>query len=102
MQILYSITININTNVAAEWLEWMKTKHIPDVMNTEHFTEYRIARLLGDEDSGGVTYNIQYVCKNMAVYESYRDNHAPALQIEHTERYKDKFVAFRTLLEILG
>jgi hypothetical protein len=31
----------------------------------------------------------------------YQDNHAPALQVEHTEKFKDQFVAFRTILEMV-
>jgi hypothetical protein len=31
--------------------------------------------------------------------DDYQKNFAPELQKAHTERYKDKFVAFRTLLE---
>jgi hypothetical protein len=35
----------------------------------------------------------------MEHYERYRAEFAPALQAEHTARYRDQFVAFRTLLE---
>jgi len=34
-------------------------------------------------------------------YEKYQAQHAPALQADHTNKYKDRFVAFRTLLEIV-
>ncbi len=34
-------------------------------------------------------------------YEKYRDEYAPALQQEAIKRFKDKFVAFRTLLQIV-
>jgi hypothetical protein len=37
----------------------------------------------------------------MESYEEYRKNFAPALQAEHTAKFKDRFVAFRTLLEIV-
>ena len=84
-----------------EWLEWMKTVHIPDVMRTGMFMENRICRLLGDEDSGGKTYSIQYTCNSMKEYEQYQHDFAPALQTEHKEKFVDKFVAFRTLLEII-
>jgi hypothetical protein len=32
---------------------------------------------------------------------TYQRDHAPRLQKEHSEKYKGKFVAFRTLLEIV-
>jgi hypothetical protein len=101
-QIIYNITLNIDHSVVEEWLEWMKTVHIPDVMATGKFTANRILRLIGDEDSGGVTFAIQYTATDMQSYEDYRTNFAPALQAEHTAKFKDRFVAFRTLLEVVA
>jgi hypothetical protein len=70
-------------------------------MQTGMFIENRVCKLIGDEHSGGVTYSIQYVCKTMENYEKYRDNFASDLQAAHNNKYRDKFVAFRTLLEII-
>gem|GEM_PF-5619184 len=30
-KILYNVTINIDHNTSEEWLQWMKSTHIPDV-----------------------------------------------------------------------
>lgn len=100
-EIIYNVTLNVEQDVVADWLQWMKQSHIPDVMRTGMFTSYRILKLIGDEQSGGITYAVQYTCVNMQAYEQYRDVFAPALQAEVRERYKDKFVAFRTLLEVI-
>jgi hypothetical protein len=97
--IIYNITINIDDSVHDEWLEWMKTSHIPDVMRTGMFKESRLLRILGDESSGGRTYSVQYTCENLEKYHQYEDIYAPALRGEYNNKYKDKFVAFRTLLE---
>jgi Domain of unknown function (DUF4286) len=97
--IIYNVTININHDVHDAWLKWMQEEHIPMVLKTGLFLEGKMLRLLGDEDSGGTTYAIQYSCENMQNYERYRDAFAPALQQETQKLFKDKFVAFRTLLE---
>lgn len=99
--IIYNITINIDQSVHDDWLEWMKTNHIPDVMRTGMFKEKKMLRLLGDDQSGGYTYCIQYTCENMETYQQYEDIYAPSLRGEYNNRYKDKFVAFRTLLETI-
>ena len=93
------ITINVDLQVEKEWLQWMKAVHIPEVMETGFFLSHRILRLIGDEDSGGVTYAVQYTAADMDSYERYKSEFAPALQASHTAAFKDKFVAFRTLLE---
>jgi hypothetical protein len=99
--IIYNVTINIDQSVHTEWLSWMKETHIPDVMRTGIFLENRILKLIGDEDSGGFTYAIQYSCESMDRYNTYQEKFAPALQKAHVDKYKDKFVAFRTLLEVI-
>jgi hypothetical protein len=96
--IIYNVTINIEDDIKNEWIEWMKEVHIPDVMATNLFTEFRFCRVMVNEESGS-TYSIQYSCKDMITFENYRDNYAPALQQEHLNKFGGKFVAFRTLLE---
>lgn len=96
--IIYNVTVNIDNDVREEWLQWMKEKHIPDVLATGLFTENRMFRVMVEEENG-TTYSIQYACNSMQDYETYRDQHAPRLQKEHTEKYSGKFAAFRTLLE---
>ena len=97
--IIYNVTVNIEESVHEEWLAWMKESHIPDVMRTGKFISSRILRIVGDEDSGGKTYSVQYSCNNMNDYLEYEHQHAASLRAEHTAKFKDKFVAFRTLLE---
>jgi hypothetical protein len=98
--IIYNVTVNIENDVREEWLNWMKEKHIPDVMKTGYFLENKICKVLVDEQQG-TTYSIQYTCENMKKLEEYQRDHSPRLQKEHTDKYANKFVAFRTLLEVV-
>jgi hypothetical protein len=98
--IIYNVTVNVDNSIADDWLQWMKDVHIPDVMKTGMFLDNHIYRVLAEDDSG-MTYAIQYWCADMFTYEMYRDQFAPALQSDVLNRYGDKFVAFRTLLEVV-
>lgn len=98
--IIYNVTINIDDDVHDEWLEWMKNEHIPKVMATGYFLENRICRLMVEEESG-TSYTIQYTLKNMEDYNEYQALHAPALQKETLDKYRGKFVAFRSLMEVV-
>lgn len=98
--IIYNVTLNVDEDVAAEWLEWMKTVHIPDVMATGLFLDNRICRVLAEEE-GGLTYAVQYTCADMDTYERYKAEHAPRLQAETQKKYGGRFAAFRTLLEVV-
>jgi len=99
--ILYNVTVNIDHSVHDEWLNWMKEVHIPDVMRTGIFIDSRLLKVLGDEDSGGTTYSVQYTCNSMEDFKRYESEFAPALRREHNDKFRDKFVSFRTLLEII-
>lgn len=98
--IVYNVTVSVDHSIAADWLEWMQNKHIPDVMATGLFVEYRILKMISGENSGP-TYAVQYTLESQTHLNQYQMEHAPALQKEHVERYGDKALAFRTILEIL-
>jgi hypothetical protein len=99
--ILYSVTVNIDHDVHEDWLHWMRTQHVPDVMATGLFVDSKMLRLLNEFDNGGITYSFQYYLKSMADYICYENDHAPRLQTEHARKYDGKFVTFRTLLEVI-
>ncbi|MGB3946714.1 MAG: DUF4286 family protein [Bacteroidia bacterium] len=98
--IIYNVTVNIENDVREEWLQWMKQQHIPDVMQTGYFIENKICKVLVDEEQG-TTYSIQYLCENMDKLKEYQQQHSPRLQKEHADKYANKYVAFRTVLEIV-
>jgi hypothetical protein len=99
--ILYNVTVKIEADAQEDWLQWMKSTHIPDVMATGLFLGYRICKVLGDDDVHGITYAIQYECPDLAVFAQYQEMHAKRLQEEHQERFLNRYVAFRTLLEVI-
>jgi hypothetical protein len=100
MKILYNITIKIETSLHTEWLHWMQSVHIPNVMATGCFESYKLTRILGDDDEHGVGFAIQYTAPDMLAFQIYQENHAKKLQQEHSARYSNKYVAFRTLMQI--
>lgn len=96
--IIYNVTVKLEKVIHEEWLNWMKTKHIPDVMATGYFLGNNIFKILVEEDDG-VSYSVQYACANMSDLQEYQLKHAPALQKEHIDKFRNQFIAFRTLLE---
>ncbi|MEX2335897.1 MAG: DUF4286 family protein [Fulvivirga sp.] len=97
--ILYNVTIGIDADAEKEWLAWMKEQHIPKVMGTGLFLEHKIFKVLGEEEEQSISYSIQYFAETLDKVVDYLNNYAPPLVEEHRQRYKDKHVAFRTLLE---
>lgn len=96
--ILYNVTVAVDEPIHDEWIVWMQNKHIPDVMATNRFIDWKMYRvLLEKEDS--ITYSIQYFAENMAELQLYQALDANKLEADHQEKFSDKVVAFRTILE---
>ena len=97
--IFYNVTIKILPEAANEWEKWMKTNHIPDVLATGFFKWARFSRLLSLDTEDGITYSIQYSCNSMKELHNYQAKFSQKLQQEHSEKFKEKFVAFRSVME---
>ena len=97
--VLYNVTVNIERQVEEEWLLWMKKEHIPKVLATGMFVENKIFKLLHDEEDDSTTYSVQYFAKSVGHVQQYLEKFAPALIKEHMDRYKNRHVAFRTLMQ---
>ena len=98
--ILYNVTVSLDASIEQEWLTWMRSKHIPDVLETGCFKESRLSRVHGEEE-GGVTYSVMYVSPSQELLDLYQEKFAPALQQEHGAKYQGKFAAFRTFLTVV-
>ena len=96
--IIYSVTITIEASIESEWVDWMTGVHVPDVLRTGCFSECRMAKVLGSEGEEP-SYVLQYQCPSLEEYHRYRDNFAPALQKDHSDRFAGKFRGSRQVLE---
>ncbi|WP_026952600.1 DUF4286 family protein [Algoriphagus mannitolivorans] len=99
--ILYNITINVTAEIEEDFISWMKTTHIPEVLNTGIFHDHKFFRLLHESEDGSTNYCIQYFTESIDKMMEYEKQHAALLRAKTQERYKDKAVAFRTLLETI-
>ncbi len=100
--LVYNVTVKIDQRVEQEWLEWMKGKHVPDVMQTGKFINYRISKIdQVEEPDGSSTYSFQYLCAERSLLDDYLNNHANELREDVLAKYGNLFIAFRTIMEIV-
>ncbi|WP_343487219.1 DUF4286 family protein [Allomuricauda sp. d1] len=100
--IIYNVTINIDDDVHDEWLSWMRNKHIPDMLATGKFSHAKMSKVLVEEEMGGTSYSVQYTCPDKTTLEKYYQDDAPQLREEGMKLFSNKFVAFRTELEVIS
>ncbi len=98
--ILYNVTSSIEPAVADEWLNYMRSSHMPEVMETGFFIKSQLCRLLNEENDG-VTYAAQYYCLSLEQLDEYQTLCAPALRADLDAHFAGKYVSFRTVLEVV-
>lgn len=96
--ILYNVTVAVEFAIHDEWLTWMTKEHIPEVLATGKFVDFKMYRVLLEEE-GGLTYSVQYFAENLSQVQLYLAQDAHELQAKQLERFADRIVAFRTVLE---
>ncbi len=100
--IIYNIENTIKKEIEEEWLEWMKTAHIPAVMKTGYFNNHRMLRIvIPKTDETTVTYINEYECESLENYLAYSENDAPRLRKDSEETFKGKFTSSRTVTEVI-
>jgi hypothetical protein len=100
--IVYNVTVKLEHPIADEWLEWLRKEHIPDIINTGCFTHATILRLLDQEEDNTVTYAIQYHATDLLKYNDYIEHFANAMRKKATEKWRDQFISFRTVMEVVN
>jgi hypothetical protein len=95
---IYNVTVAVDKEIEEEWLIWMKTVHIPDVLRSGKFLDHKLYRVLS-HDEATTSYAIQFFIRQMEDLQHYLTHYAPALRQESHRKFGDRQVAFRTLLE---
>jgi phosphoribosylamine-glycine ligase len=81
---------------------WMQHKHIPEMIATGKFTSAKMARVLIEEEMGGVTYSVQYTTDSKQTLQQYYQEDATILREEGLKLFGDKMLTFRTELEVVS
>ena len=98
---IYNVTINIQEDAHDEWVEWMKTEHIPEMLETGKFTKALMTKVLVKEEMGGMTYSVQFTADSKDMLQKYYDENAKEMR-SRSKKFEGKFVAFRTELQIVS
>ena len=99
--ITYNITVSVEESIKSDWLNWMITEHIPQVMSCGFFTKAKISKIITEVDSN-YTFAVAYSSLTIKHLHQYQVNFARELQKKHKARYGDKAVAFRTIMETIA
>jgi hypothetical protein len=99
---IYNITIKITNAIHADWLQWLKEVHVPEVIQTGCFTYASILRLLEVDDTEGPTYAIQYFAESKSLYNNYIETYAAIMRQKSFDKWGNQFIAFRSVMQVVN
>ncbi len=99
--IIYNITIKVEWSIAEEWIQWMQGVYIPNVLSTGCFEKHQFVRLLQVDETEGPTYASQYYASALSKYDHYLQYYAPSLGKQIEDKWGEKYVDFRTLMQVV-
>jgi len=99
--ILYNITFKVDPSIEAAWLKWQREEHIPEILSSGIFLEHTMYRLLEQDDFDGATYVIQFRAEGIKEYQEFLDVFAPELRQKSFNKWGDRFIAFRSVMEVI-
>ena len=98
---IYNVTNKVDHNIAEAWIEWMRNEHIPEIIATGCFSHANILYLLEADDEEGKTYAIQYHTNSRQLYQDYLDQFSQEMRQKAIQKWGDKFIAFRSIMELV-
>ena len=99
--IVYNISIQIDPSIEKEWVPWQKKEYIPEVMGSGQFIDFKFYRLLEQDETESIFYVMQFFAASEAHYKKFIREYAGNLRQKTFDRWGDKFIAFRTLMEVV-
>jgi hypothetical protein len=97
--IIYNVTVKMDTDIEQDWVKWMKQEHAPDLLKTGLFIDYRLCKLMEQDETDGKTYTVQYFLDSLEHYNTYIAEHAPKMRDKAIKKFGSRFVAFRTVMQ---
>ena len=98
--IVHNITVKVDRSIDADWLNWQKEEHIPLIMSTQLFSEFKLFRLVQQEEEN--TYIIQLFANTAAQLQEFLQNHDQRLREKAFKKWGDRFISFRTTMELVN
>ena len=99
---IYNITFVIAKDTEQEGLQWIKEKHVQQVMETGCFSSARLSKVNTDIQPDAVNYSLQFFSESKDGVTQYINEHAPKIKHDIIKKFQQKILFFETELDYLG
>lgn len=99
--ITYQVEVTVPQDLVQQWLDYMTSHHIDDVVNTGMFVSSELVRVVDPSSDGHVVFRVRYSCESHEDLLRYRTEFAPGLMADHTRIFGDRVSAVRTVADLV-
>ena len=89
----YQVKIKVDAAIENQWLHWMKSTHVPDVIGTGLIRSFQILKSTSENQ----LYHFHYHFNSLEDYHHYQKQFAPKLKAHPQEKFPNRFKAEREL-----
>jgi hypothetical protein len=100
--IVYNITCKVRWEILDGWLSWQLNEQVPATLATGLFDDYRLYRLLEQDEDDGPTFVIQFLTSSLERFQRFTSDFEPGLKQTGWDKWGNGFIAFSTLMETVS
>ena len=96
-----NISFQLNPRIQPEWLHWMKTNFIIELMGTGCFIDHKLYQLEVPEDQNP-TFTLQLYAVNKALLSKYHTEFANGIILQLINKWGEQCLYFSTNMQIVN
>lgn len=100
MLFLFNTTFTVEDSLRTGWLNWMRDKYVPTLMEASGAQDHQLFMIDGTENIGSRNYSSQWRCNSIKQLGALRSASARLCQ-EMMETHGEHCLAFSTLMKEL-
>jgi hypothetical protein len=97
--LIVNTTYNVSENCRKDWLIWIHSDYIPEVIRTGFLVNPRFYRLLIENEPGTESYALQFEVKNQETLDGWFQKYGMNIQETMSHRFHENVLGFTTLME---
>lgn len=99
--LVYNTTYHIEESLEKTFLIWIKEVYLVEAEKSALLRSPRILRILNFREPDACSYSVQFEVESSATLHRWHMEKGAAMQNELVKMFKDKVVAFSTLMEVV-
>ncbi len=99
--LIYNTTYHVEINDARNFVIWLNECYIPEVEKRTELKNPRILRILSHKEPESECFSLQWEVENSATLHHWHTQQGAKLNEEMMKLFKDKVLAFSTLMEVI-